>query len=347
MTSVLPDTVTSMLPDTANVATLMSRRFRPQDIPDLTGRVAVVTGGSAGIGYYDALGLARANARVIIVSANEDHGKQAEADLNKALKETNSTGSVTWYGVDFGKLKEVDAMAKKLAAQEERLDILICNAGIGQAPHGITDEGIERHFEVNNLAHYVFVLRLLPLIKKTTDIASPTSVRIVMQSSEMHRMAPSTTKFLSKEEINKDGDGAQLYGRTKLGLIYLARELVKRKLTDLHPAKPVLVMSVHPGTVDTDVQKQWTESYGAVGKALETVTRVMAKSAQEGAEASLWAATSTEIFEGNWKDFQGKYFSEPYGKPDQESKLAKDKDIEDNFWELCATLTEELLGKRL
>lgn len=63
--------------------------------------------------------------------------------------------------------------------------------------------------------------------------------------------------------------------------------------------------SVHPGTVDTEVQKAWTESYGSIfGKALERVTQLVGKSAAEGAEASLWAATSQEIFQGNWKDYQ-------------------------------------------
>ncbi|KZT13175.1 NAD(P)-binding protein [Laetiporus sulphureus 93-53] len=339
--------MSSFLPDTANPATLLSRRFRPESIPDLSGRVAIVTGGSAGIGYYDALALAKANARVIIVSANEEHGKHAEADLNKALQEANSAGTVEWHGVDFGKLAEVDVLARKLAQQEKRLDIIICNAGIGQAPHGLTNDGLERHFEVNNLAHHVFVLRLLPLMKKTAMIAPPATVRIVMQSSEMHRMAPSTTKFLSKEEINKDGDGVMLYGRTKLGLIFFARELVKRKLADLPSNRPVLVISVHPGAVDTDVQKAWSESYGVIGKVLEALTRAAGKSAPEGAEASLWAATSADISEENWKNFQGKYYSEPYGKPDQESKLAKDDSISANFWNLCVKLTKELLGEDL
>ena len=158
--------------------------------------------------------------------------------------------------------------------------------------------------KVNNLAHYVFTLRLLPLMKKTALTAAPTTVRIVMQSSEMHKLAPSTTKFLSKEEINTPGDGVQLYGRTKLGLIYLARQLVKRHLADLPPDRPILVMSVHPGTVDTDVQTQWTESYGVIGKALDVLTRKVGKSSEEGAEASLWAAVSTDIFQGNWKDYQ-------------------------------------------
>lgn len=64
--------------------------------------------------------------------------------------------------------------------------------------------------QVNNLAHYVMVLRLLDLMKKTAATATPASVRIVMQSSEMHRFAPSGINFISKEEINKKGDGVQL-----------------------------------------------------------------------------------------------------------------------------------------
>ena len=64
--------------------------------------------------------------------------------------------------------------------------------------------------QVNNLSHYVLINRLLPLMKKTAEVAPKASVRIVMQSSEMHKVAPGDTKFASKEEVNKDRDGAQL-----------------------------------------------------------------------------------------------------------------------------------------
>ncbi|KAI0778306.1 hypothetical protein BD413DRAFT_508301 [Trametes elegans] len=337
--------MSALKPDTTNLATLLSRRFKPEQIPDLTGRVALVTGGSAGIGYYDAAALAKNNAKVLIVSATPEHGTQAEGEINAALQESGSTGSVTWYQVDFGNLKQVDAFAKRILEQENRLDILILNAGIGQAPYGLTADGLERHFEVNNLAHYVLTLRLLPLLKSATEIAPPTSVRVVTQSSEMHRVAPGTTQFANKDEINQDGDGAQLYGRSKLGLILLARELAQRKLSAL--PNPILAISVHPGTVDTDLQKTWSETYGAVGKVLEKFSTALGKSAEEGAEASLWAATSTDINENNWQEFQGNYYSEPYGKPGQETKQAKDGALGDNFWKLCAGLTEELLGERL
>ena len=64
--------------------------------------------------------------------------------------------------------------------------------------------------QVNNLSHYVLNNRLLPLMKKTAEVAPKASVRIVMQSSEMHKVAPGDNKFASKEEVNKDRDGAQL-----------------------------------------------------------------------------------------------------------------------------------------
>lgn len=92
------------------------------------------------------------------------------------------------------------------------------------------------------------------------------------------------------------------YGRTKLGNNLFAREVAKRHLTDTE--KPILAISVHPGTVATEVQSAWTETYGFLGKILEKGSTLFGKTPNEGAEASLWAATSTDIFEGNWKDYQ-------------------------------------------
>ena len=80
--------MSSMMPDTLNPATLLSKRFKPDQIPDLSGRVALVTGGSAGIGFWDVAALAQHNAKVHFVSANPDHGRQAETEINDALKKS-------------------------------------------------------------------------------------------------------------------------------------------------------------------------------------------------------------------------------------------------------------------
>ncbi|EPQ55827.1 NAD P-binding protein [Gloeophyllum trabeum ATCC 11539] len=331
-----------------NPATMMSRRFKPEEIPDQTGRVAIVTGGSAGIGFYDALELAQKNARVIIISATEDHGKKAEEEINKRVKEKGAAGSVEWIGQDLGDLKGVDALAKRLASELPRLDILILNAGVGQGAYGLTKDGLGNHFAVNDLAHYVIALRLLPLIEKTVSsgLTPPGTARIVFQSSETHRLAPSDVKFASKEEINDgpDRDAFVLYGRSKLGMIYNAKGLAKRKIK---PDTKIVVTAVHPGTVDTDLQDATTESYGFLGKVANNFMRLVGKNAQEGAEASLWAATTTEINADNWTEYQANYYSEPRGKPHTESDTAKQESIADNYWELCASLTREILGEEL
>ncbi|KAJ8468229.1 hypothetical protein ONZ51_g9774 [Trametes cubensis] len=326
---------------------LLGKRFKPENIPDLSGRTALVTGGTSGIGFFDALELALANAKVIIISTTASwHGKQAEVDINAALQECKSTGSVVWHAVDMSNLKAVDAAAQKILNEEPRLDILICNAGIGQTPFAMTGDGLEKHFEVNNLAHYVLTLRLLPLMQRTAAFAPPGTVRIVMQSSELHRMAPSDTKFEFKEEVNSITDETLLYARTKLGLIYLTRELAQRKLATYPPGTtPVLVMAVHPGSVDSEIQKN--ADNGPMAKLKKLLTRTTTKTDEEGAEVCLWAATCTDINADNWKEYQGNYFSEAYGRPGGESNLAKDEQIADNFWELCAACVKEKLGEEL
>ena len=144
--------------DTLNPATLMSGRFKQEQIPDLSGRVAIVTGGSAGIGYYDALGLARAGARVLILSATPAHGLKAEEEMNAFIKENvpGGQGSVKWYGVDLRDLKAVDKLAKEIVGREERMDILVNNAGVGQAPYGLTKDGLENHYAVRTPARIFY-----------------------------------------------------------------------------------------------------------------------------------------------------------------------------------------------
>jgi NAD(P)-dependent dehydrogenase (short-subunit alcohol dehydrogenase family) len=80
-----------------------------------------------------------------------------------------------------------------------------------QPHHEITEDGLEKQFEVNDLACFILTLRLLPLMKKTAESAPPASVRIVFQTSEIHRLAPGDTEFASVEEINAKRDSTRLY----------------------------------------------------------------------------------------------------------------------------------------
>jgi len=334
------------MPFTLNPATLLSGRYAFTDIPDQSGRIAIVTGGSDGIGYWDAAGLAQAGARVLILSTTHEHGKKAEQDINEGLKKNGSKGSVEWIQIDLGCLADTDKLSRRLADELPRLDTLICNAAVGQAPYGLSQDGIERHFAINNLSHYVMCQHLYPLMEKTvkSGLAAPATVRIVLQSSEAHRAAPSDVKFATKSEIMEERDPIVMYGRTKLGFIVMGRQLVKRVID---PSTKILAISVHPGTVDTHMQSAFTESYGLIGSVLEGLSRLMGKSAKEGAEASLWAATCSNITAENFMEFQGNYYSEAHGKPGTEVDAAKDETVGDNFWLLCGQLTREILGRDL
>lgn len=126
-----------------------SKRFNPEDIPDLTGRVVLVTGGSVGIGYTSATALALANAHVIIASSNADHGSDALQSMRERLKQENpsGTGSVEYEQVDLGSIRETRALADKIK-QKDRLDIFIGDAAVAVAPSGPTKDGLENHFQV-------------------------------------------------------------------------------------------------------------------------------------------------------------------------------------------------------
>ncbi|OBZ71905.1 hypothetical protein A0H81_08248 [Grifola frondosa] len=212
----------------------MSRRFRPRTSPTSLARRA------RGFGNWARRACARACECTGPHRIRKRRArKKAEADINKTLKECGSKGSVTWHVLEMGSLKDVDTLAKKHVRHDGR------RAGEtlrGQQPRALR----------------VGATASPALAEDRHDCAADERAHRHAES-EMHRLAPSITKFLSKEEINKDGDGSQLYGRTKLGLIYFARELVKRKLSNLPSGVgPILAISVHPGTVDTDMQKAWS-----------------------------------------------------------------------------------------
>jgi NAD(P)-dependent dehydrogenase (short-subunit alcohol dehydrogenase family) len=131
--------------------------------------------------------------------------------------------------------------------------MLILGAGVGVGPFGTTHDGLSSHYQVNNLSHYLFTLRLLPLLESTAKKpeTTPGSVRIVSVSSELHRTAPSDVRFESKEEIMTDVGPNKLYARSKLGVILFTRALIRHKLTNIGSERPIFAIAVHPGAVGT------------------------------------------------------------------------------------------------
>ncbi|KAF2747397.1 putative short-chain dehydrogenase TIC 32, chloroplastic [Sporormia fimetaria CBS 119925] len=309
-----------------------------KEIHDLNGRVALVVGGAMGIGFEVARAFVKVGARVIMVNRKEEQGDEA---IKQIKDEVGPNAQIEWEGCDMGNLKQVKEVFTKIRERESRLDLLVLSAGINVNQPGRTDDDIDRHFQVNWLGQFYVVNLLYPLLRKTSKLPDTPAPRIVFESSEMHRTAPSNVHFGSLQEINNPEIGhTEVYGRTKLAIILG----VKYGLVD-RVIKPnndnIYALSVHPGAVNTAMQQQWKDAYpGLLGKVLTSVMLAGGRDVEQGSFSALWAATSPEIEE---KGYNGYYFSD-VGQLGKESKQASDPQLGAALWDLSLRMIKDKLG---
>ncbi|KAI1645988.1 NAD(P)-binding protein [Daldinia loculata] len=294
--------------------------FSLDQVPDLTGKVAVITGGSEGIGYGCTYTLLKHNvAKVYILSIFEDVVEGAKEAIAKDMGQ-EVADRTKWMQCDLSDWERVKEMAEEIAKDSDRLDILINNAGRGIMTYQLTDYGVDRHMAVNHIGHVILTSRLLPLMKQTAEKGN--IVRISNQASNMHQSTPSDTEFESLEELNRDlGPNAQ-YGRSKLAAILYARYFARKVTNAGHPN--ILMNATHPGFVSTKMSKEDIfEPFplGAMAVGLEPFK----KDQFQGAVSTMFAATYT----GD----SGQYICPP-AVPEPGSKLAQDDALGDRLMEL-------------
>jgi len=307
-------------------------------ISDLCGRVAIVTGGAFGIGFEISRAFVLNNARVIMVNRKEEHGQDA---IDKIKKEAGDDAKIEWVQCDVGNLKEVREVFSGIAEREKRLDLLVCSAGINANQYDVDADGIEHVFGVNWLGQFYACNLLFPLIRKTSKMPDTPAPRIVFESSEMHRLAPSSIHFGSLDEINNPKLGpTELYARSKLAMILGVKYgLIERVIK---PNKDnIFALSVHPGAVNTAMQEQWKDAYpGLFGKVLTSAMTFMSRDPEQGSYSALYAATSSEVEEKGWNGF---YFVDP-SKPGKETSQASDPALGAALWNLSEQLVKVKLG---
>ena len=315
-----------------------SNTFDPdKDIPDLAGRVYVVTGGTAGIGFGVSAHLLQHNcARLFVLGKRDEH----LASVRDRLKEFGDTSRVSPVGIEFEDLRDTKRTAGELAREVgDRLDGLELNAGIGVGPYGMTADKVDSHMQVNLWAQYVLMLELLPKL-----VATPDS-RLTFQSSSLHAYGTSEVTFDGGlAEINKDIGAEHLYGRSKLAQILMARALHRRKLRGelgMSPGKGPWINATHPGGVATDQQSQMEPAYGTTGKVLAKVlTSVFKDPVKEGCRPMLFATTSDAVVQ---EAIDGAYIV-PDRKVTDPSKQAQDDAMGERLWQLTQTVLREKLG---
>ncbi|CAG8461422.1 5700_t:CDS:2 [Dentiscutata erythropus] len=291
------------------------KHFTFDKIPDLSGKVAVVTGGNSGIGYITCLELARKNSHVFILGRNIE---KCQAVVVKIKSETGNQ-NVEFLQLDLKNLKSVKECAEKILARDLPLHILINNAGITTNTFSLTEDGIQEEFGTNHVGHFLLTKLLLPKIKASQP------ARIVIVSSHGHkRIVESGIEFEKLNDPNAQSP-LQRYSISKLANILFTNELNKRYLD----GELVYANSLHP---DTNMLQR---------NDFSVPESIMSSSisSEDGAITTLYCATSPEIEE---KNFRGKYF-EPFGVESEKSSFAQDDDLAKRLWDF----TENMINEKL
>lgn len=210
-----------------------------EDIPDLTGKVIIVTGANSGIGYEAAKEFARKGARTILACRSMDKAQAALAQIQTEI----SGAPVEFMPLDLSSLQSVREFAALFKEKYDRLDVLLNNAGIMMVPYGVTPDGFERQFGTNHLGHFALTGLLLDLIKVTPG------ARVVNVSSLAHR----GDKMDFNNLMFEDGQGYErqaAYGRSKLANLLFTYEL-ERKF-EKHGVEAIAV-AAHPGVSNTNL----------------------------------------------------------------------------------------------
>jgi NAD(P)-dependent dehydrogenase (short-subunit alcohol dehydrogenase family) len=211
------------------------------DIPDQTGRIAIVTGANTGIGLETAKMLALKGANVVLACRNVQKGQTA---VEKIATE-KPAGNVSVMALDLSDLDSVKAFADEFSAKHDRLDLLIENAGVMVPPFGHTKQNFELQFGTNHLGHFALAARLLPILEKTAGS------RIVVVSSTAQNFGKIDFDDLNWEK--RSYSAWRAYGQSKLANIMFALELSRR----LEKAgSSVRVTAAHPGYTATDLQRE-------------------------------------------------------------------------------------------
>lgn len=252
---------------------------------DLAGQVFLVTGANSGIGFVTAQQLAKQGARVLVGARRPDAG-QAAVD---AIRAAHPAAEVTLLPLDLGDLASVRAAADQVLATTDRLDGLVNNAGIMNAPEGRTVDGFESQIGVNHLGHFL----LTELLTERLIASSPS--RIVVLSSSYHDVAMGREGHIVLDDLHFDRrpyDGWAAYAQSKLANLLHARELARRL-----EGTGVTAVSVHPGWVRTNLIQHsipvWFQN--SVMKMVQGFIGMIEP--WEGAQTTLYALLADDVVE--------------------------------------------------
>jgi NAD(P)-dependent dehydrogenase (short-subunit alcohol dehydrogenase family) len=301
------------------------RPWTAADLPDLTGKVFVVTGGNSGLGLETARELARRGGHVVI--ACRDAARAATA-LSQIQASTRSA-SIEAMELDLANLASVHAFAERFRASQRRLDVLCNNAGVMALPYRKTKDGFEMQFGTNHLGHFALTGHLFDLLCATPG------ARVVNVSSTGHRMGRIRFDDLQSE---RSYGKWRAYGQSKLANLLFTYELARRAE---RAGVDLVSVAAHPGYAATNLQTAGPRMDGSA--LMERLSlfgnRLFAQTSAMGALPTLYAATAPGVHGGDYFGPDG--IGEMGGHPKKVRSSARSHDLEAaaRLWQVSRELT--------
>ncbi|KXS20781.1 short-chain dehydrogenase/reductase SDR [Gonapodya prolifera JEL478] len=320
-----------MWPFTSNIG------WTAKDIPELSSKVAIVTGSNIGLGKEIATQLANHGCHTILAVRSVEKG-QATADEIKS-KNPRKDVPVTVMELDLASLKSIDAFAAEFTSKYDKLDLLVCNAGLMALPERqVTTDGFEMQIGVNHLGHFALVSKLFGTLAKT-----PGS-RIIHQSSSASFMGGYPAKWDADtvNAVTGYSKWAQ-YGFTKLANVAFSNEIDRRVLEK--GLKQPRSIAVHPGIVVGQLQTRSSTDSVVEHFILNHFIRVtgLSQSNQMGALPTLYAATSPDAQGGKFYGpngvINGTFGGYPKLIDPHPNKVAADQSQWAKLWEISEKMT--------
>ncbi|BBY63294.1 SDR family NAD(P)-dependent oxidoreductase [Mycolicibacterium helvum] len=298
-------------------------RWTEADVPDQSGRVAIVTGSNTGLGFDTARVLAQHGATVVMAVRDTAKGEAAAAQI----RQTAPAADIAVHKLDLGSLASVRAAAAEIGSAYPRIDLLINNAGVMYPPKQTTADGFELQFGTNHLGHFALTGLLLG------NLLPVDGSRVVVVASIAHNIRAKIA-FDDLQWERRRYERVASYGQSKLANLMFAYEL-QRRLAAAN-AKTIAV-AAHPGVSNTELIRHVP---GSSLPGVKTLAGLVLNSPELGALPTLRAATDPAVVGGQYYGPDGFREMRGYPKLVDSSRQSHDRDIQQRLW----MVSEELTG---
>jgi NAD(P)-dependent dehydrogenase (short-subunit alcohol dehydrogenase family) len=297
--------------------------WKLENMPDLSGKIIVVTGGNSGLGFEAVKAFASKNALVIMACRSVEKGEKAKDHILAQ----NPNGSITVMPLDLTDLSSIQNFVVQFKKQFKQLNILLNNAGIMMVPYGLTKDGFELQMGTNHLGHFALTALLLDVLKST-----PKS-RVVNVSSMAHKSGIMDFENLLYEN-GKDYSPMKAYGRSKLSNLLFTYELQrffeKNKID-------CMAIAAHPGVSDTNLFVHAAPKWAM--NLLRPLFLLMIQPASMGVLPEIRAAVDPKAKGGEYYGPNGRREVKGYPVIVQSNAASHDKESARKLWEISEKLT--------